>query len=193
MQQIYFQSRADFREWLVENHKTSNGIWMVFYKKNTGKQNMDYAAAAEEAICFGWIDSIVKKLDKEKYLRKFTPRTNTLNWSFVNRKRVLKLIENGRMTEAGLNKIDQFIKTGKIDRTFLNVEDKFPENTTLPEFLRKEFADNEPALKNFKQLAKSYQKLYIHWIMSAKKEKTVQKRIKESIKLLKQNKKLGMK
>ena len=147
----------------------------------------------EEALCFGWIDSIIKKIDAEKYVRKFTPRTNTSNWSELNKKRVLKLIENGKMTEAGLNKIDVYLKTGKVSWKIEKKPEKKLKTLNIPDYIIKEFSENEPALRNFNNLAPSYKQYYILWITNAKREETLLKRLKESVELLKANKKLGMK
>jgi uncharacterized protein YdeI (YjbR/CyaY-like superfamily) len=120
---IHFKNRGDFRHWLEKNHRKSQGIWMIFYKKHTKRDNITYDESVEEAICFGWIDSILKKVDEDKYIRKFTPRTNTKNWSDANKRRATKLIKNGKMNEAGLNKIDLNKKTGKIGREDKKIKD----------------------------------------------------------------------
>ncbi|MGV8093567.1 MAG: YdeI family protein [Mangrovibacterium sp.] len=153
-----------------------------------------YNEALEEALCFGWIDSLIKKVDDNQYLRKFTPRTNNAKWSEVNKKIVLSLMGKGKMTEEGLKKIDIYLKTGKIDWTSKGLkEDKRKEGVNVPDFILKEFAKNEPALTNFNHLAPTYQRHYILWITSAKREETILSRLKESIGLLKENRKLGLK
>ncbi len=192
-QHIHFKSRIDFRNWLETNFDQIDGIWMIFFKKNTQKQNITYNEAVEEALCFGWIDSTVKRIDEESYIQKFTPRSNTKNWSDPNKIRVLKLIENGQMTQAGLNKIDLYLKTGIID---WEVEPKLKgvkKPLEVPEFIKNYFLTHQPALNNFNKLAPSYQKEYVLWVVDAKREKTRMKRLKESVDLLKENKKLGMK
>lgn len=115
LQHIYFNSRESFRSWLEKNHNESIGIWMIFYRKQKNIESIKYTEALEEALCFGWIDSIIKKVDDDKYVRKFTPRTSISKWSDLNKKIVLSLIEKGKMTEAGLEKIDIYLKTGKVD------------------------------------------------------------------------------
>lgn len=194
LDRIFFSNRESFRSWLEENHDTSIGIWMIFYRKRKGIECITYNEALEEALCFGWIDSTIKKVNEDQYVRKFTPRTNISNWSDVNKKTVLALIKQDRMTEAGLNKIDIYLKTGKVDW-----EDegsggaKRGKELDIPEFILKAFAENEPALTNFNNLAPTYKRYYIFWITSAKREETIQNRLKESIELLKENKKLGLK
>jgi len=194
LEHIYFEDKESLRKWLKINHDKSPGVWMVFYKKASNKKCISYREALEEALCFGWIDSTVKGVDDEQYLRKFTPRINTSNWSDVNKKIVAVLINEGRMTEAGLRKIDVYVKTGKLKwdnkREQRSKEDKVFE---IPEFILKEFSINEPALSNFNNLALSYKKIYVGWITSAKRDETIQKRLQESIVLLKENKKLGLK
>ena len=190
----YFNSRKSFRDWLEKNHNRSLGIWMIYYKKHINIECIKYKEALEEALCFGWIDSIIKKLDNDQYVRKFTPRTNISKWSDINKKIVLSLIEQGKMTEAGLEKIDIYLKTGSVDW-----ENKRSKNNSdvkefdIPDFILKAFAENEPALANFNNLARTYKRHYILWITNAKREETILNRIKESIGLLKENKKLGLK
>ncbi len=189
-----FNCRESFRSWLEINHNKSAGIWMIFYKKHLKMNHIKYREALEEALCFGWIDSIVTKVDDEQYLRKFTPRTNISNWSDLNKKIVLSLIQKGKMTEVGLSKIDIYLKTGKVDWDVeSSTENKEQNELHIPDFILNELGNNEPALTNFNNLAKSYKRNYIQWITGAKREVTIQKRLKESIDLLKENTKLGMK
>jgi uncharacterized protein YdeI (YjbR/CyaY-like superfamily) len=89
LEQIYFNNRESFRSWLMKNHDNCRGIWIIFYKKEIKIECIKYYEALEEALCFGWIDSIIKKTDDNKYVRKFTPRTNTIKWSDLNKKTVL--------------------------------------------------------------------------------------------------------
>ncbi|MFH1006863.1 MAG: hypothetical protein V1800_05080 [Candidatus Latescibacterota bacterium] len=95
MKRLYFKTSAEWREWLQSNHDKATSIWLVFFKKDTGRSSIDYEVAVEEALCFGWIDSIIKKKDEEEYARKFTPRHDNSKWSEVNKKRVEKLIQDG--------------------------------------------------------------------------------------------------
>lgn len=190
----YFDSRKSFRNWLAENHNKSLGIWMIFYKKHVNIDCIEYNEALEEALCFGWIDSIIKKVDNDQYLRKFTPRTNISRWSDLNKKLVLSLINEDKMTEAGLRKIDIYLKTGKVDWDVKSLErDDEKKEFHIPDFILKELAENEPALTNFNNLSQTYKGHYILWITNAKKEETILSRLKESIKLLKENRKLGLK
>jgi len=144
-------------------------------------------------LCFGWIDSLIKKIDDDKYARKITPRTNTRKWSELNKKKVLELIKKGKMTQAGLNKIDTYLKTGKVDWVRNKTQEKELKKFDIPDFIIGELGKNEPALINFNKLATTYKRHYILWITNASKEETIRKRLKESIGLLKENKKLGLK
>lgn len=194
LEHIYFDNRKSFRNWLEKEHNKSIGIWMIFYKKLSNTKCIEYREALEEALCFGWIDSIIKKIDDVTYVRKFTPRTNISKWSDLNKRIVLSLIANGKMTEAGLKKIDVYVKTGKVnwDSKELKPSNKKKE-VLVPDFMLKTFAENEPALTNFNNLAPTYKQHYILWITSAKREETTFKRLKEAIELLKENRKLELK
>jgi uncharacterized protein YdeI (YjbR/CyaY-like superfamily) len=189
----YFIDEESFRNWIRENHDSSPGIWMIFYKQHTGKECIEYTEALDTALCYGWIDSIIKRIDDSRYARKFTPRTDISKWSEFNKKRVNELIKNGKMTESGLSKIDSYLKNGKVTWTVTDAGNKAVNQIVYPESVISEFAKNEPALSNFNNLSPTYQKHYILWITSAKREITVHKRISEAIELLKENKKLGLK
>jgi uncharacterized protein YdeI (YjbR/CyaY-like superfamily) len=190
---IFFKDSSSFRNWLKEYHEYSPGIWVIFYKKHLNKAGITYNEAREEALCYGWIDSLIKRLDDEQYVRKFTPRTNFSKWSDVNKKIVQSLINNGRMTEAGLRKIDVYLKTGKVDWSSHNLIHKEAQKLNIPSFVEDALVKNEPAWTNFQKLAPTYKRHYILWITNAKRASTIEKRLEESISLLKQNKKLGLK
>lgn len=188
MEIIYFKNAQDFRKWLEQNYQSCSGIWMKFFKKHTAKENIAYEKAVEEAICFGWIDSLIKKIDEDSYIRKFTPRSNDKNWSRVNQLRVSKLLKENRMKKAGLEKIDSEMLC-----RIQNNDIPAKKEISLPDFIKRQFMIHEPAWTNFQKLAASYQRQYLHWILQAKKERTQEKRLEESIQLLQANKKLGMK
>ena len=189
MKTIYIENRNEWRQWLAHNHdKEQKGIWLVFYKKGSAQTSLDYEEAVEEALCFGWIDSIIRNIDREKYVRKFTPRKIDSRWSELNKKRVAKVIIEGKMTEYGRLKMKAAKKSGlwdKDDRPQVNIK------------IQKEFADalkkNIKAKEFYNKLAPSYKKNFIAWIQAAKQQQTKNRRIKESIFLLAQGKKLGLK
>jgi uncharacterized protein YdeI (YjbR/CyaY-like superfamily) len=184
---LYVVSREEWREWLEKNHREIREIWLIYYKKHTGKPSIQYNVSVEEALCFGWIDSIIKKIDTVKYARKFTPRTNTKKWSESNKLRIKNLIESGKMTQAGLEKIDENILIEKPSPKKLKSELPFP--VALEKILKK----NKKAWNYFFGLAPSHRRLYILWITGAKKDETRLKRLNEAMKLLEKNEKLGLK
>ena len=99
---LYVPTREEWRAWLTKHHESESEVWLIYYKQQSGRPRIPYDDAVEEALCFGWIDSIVKRLDDEKFAQKFTPRRDRSRWSALNEQRVRKLIKNGRMTEAGM-------------------------------------------------------------------------------------------
>jgi uncharacterized protein YdeI (YjbR/CyaY-like superfamily) len=98
---IYVTTGEEFRKWLAENHKLKKEIWLVQYKKATGKPSLHYVEAVEEALCFGWIDGLEKSMDRERYALRFSPRRPKSNWTETNKERARRLIAEGKMTEAG--------------------------------------------------------------------------------------------
>jgi uncharacterized protein YdeI (YjbR/CyaY-like superfamily) len=106
-EELHFVNRRDWRSWLEKNHEAKKEAWLIFCKKHTGKPNISYDEAVEEAICFGWIDSIAKRIDDEKFTRKFTPRKPNSEWAESNKKRATKMINEGKMTRAGLELVMQ--------------------------------------------------------------------------------------
>ena len=186
---LYVTNRDDWRAWLEKNHEAEKEVWLIYYKKHTNQLRIPYDDAVEEALCFGWIDSIVQKIDDDRYAQKFTPRKNNSKWSELNKRRIRDLVKAGKMTRAGLAKIGDGV---------LEAEErpKPPSKTkelVIPEYLAAALRANEKAWKNFNNLAPSYRRLYIGWITNAKREETRNKRIREAIELLARNEKLGMK
>jgi uncharacterized protein YdeI (YjbR/CyaY-like superfamily) len=180
-------TRGDWRAWLAKHHATEAEVWLVFNKRHTGKPRVPYNDAVEEALCFGWIDSIVKRVDDETYAQKFTPRKPNSKWSALNRKRVAALIGQGRMMEAGMATL-----SGK--HFHAQAGDSTPKRSgAIPPFISHAIKAKPKAWLYFTQLAPSYRRNYIGWIMAAKKDETRQKRLREAIALLLQNKKLGLK
>lgn len=99
------RDQKDWRRWLAKNHNRKQEVWLVYFKPASGRSNIDYETSVEEALCFGWIDSIIQSIDEEKYARKFNPRRSESRWSETNKRRALKVIREGRMTEAGQAKV----------------------------------------------------------------------------------------
>ena len=185
------KTRFAWRQWLKKNHSTSPGVWMIYYKKETGKREFDMADAVEEALCFGWIDSIAQKLDDERTMQKFTPRKPKSVWSKINKQRIEKLIEQKLMTPAGMSKIEEAKKNGTWDT--LNNSDFHAENNSLPGELRKAFSKRKKALENFQAFPPGYRKRFLFWIDSAKSPATKAARIKQTLLMAAANKKPGLK
>ncbi len=188
MKKLEVKNLEQWRAWLSSHYDKKSEVWLVYYKKESGKPVLSYEKSVEEALCYGWIDSIIKKLDDVRYARKFTPRNDNSYWSPSNKRRVEKLIKQGRMTEVGLKKIKAAKKSGWWDK------DQRPElDFSMPEEFKRALSENHTAKANFEKLAPSYQKQYIIWISMAKQQKTRQNRIQESLALLEKGEKLGMK
>jgi len=185
---LYVVNRDDWRAWLKKNHQTAKDIWLIYYKKHTSKPRIPYEDAVEEALCFGWIDSTVKRIDDEKYAQKFTPRSDKSKWSQLNIKRAKKMIKQKRMTKAGLAKFKEVDKKRKKELIAKPTNKKL----VFPVDLKKALATNKKALQNFDNFAPSYKKLYVGCIMDAKRKETREKRIKQTVKWSAQNKKPGM-
>jgi uncharacterized protein YdeI (YjbR/CyaY-like superfamily) len=181
----HFKDLESWRYWLQENHATVEILWLIYYKKHTGKESISYEDSVQEALCWGWIDSIIKRIDDERYTRKFTPRTNCENWSDVNIKRMRKLIAENRVHEFGLKKFPIKLLDKELDSK--------PKTLIFPEYIHKEFSKFPQAKQYFEKLAPSHKRNYIDWIDSAKKEETKLRRLSEAIELLEKGEKLGMK
>ena len=182
--QLHFEDRASWRAWLEANFESASELWLVFFKKHTGVATISYDAAVEEALCFGWIDSLIKRLDEDRFVRKFTPRSNRSKWSELNLQRVEKLKASGLMTPPGLSKIDPGVTPVVPPR-------KRP--LEVPPYFQEALAQNEPARLFFDELAPTYRRHFVLWVDSAKREETRRKRLAEAIALLQSGQKLGMK
>jgi uncharacterized protein YdeI (YjbR/CyaY-like superfamily) len=180
---FYAKNRHEWHQWLVENHDTASGIWLIYYKKNSDKPRVEYNDAVEEALSFGWIDSKANILDDERYMQVFTPRKPHSNWSKTNKIRVNKLIKNGLMQPAGMEKVNAAKKDGSW--TFLDdVEDM-----VIPEDLKQLLEENTTAKANFEAFSNSSKKQILYWIVSAKRQDTRLRRIKRTVELASENKK----
>lgn len=192
IEEIHFKNKESFRKWLEKNHDKSNGIWMLYFKKHTKKPTIEYSDALDEALCFGWIDSIVKRIDDEQYVRKFTPRKNIKNWSEVNKVKIMRLIQQERMTIFGLQKIESYQKTGEIKWDDNEIKIDYGDIKNAPKFIIDFLKENPSALQNFKKLAPSYRRDYTRWIIDAKREKTRTNRLNKLIEKLQSNIKPAM-
>jgi len=176
-------NREEWRQWLEEHGEASAEIWLVFPKRHTGQTTLSYNDAVEEALCFGWIDSLIKRLDDDRYARKFTPRKAGSRWSTANRRRYADLAARGLLATAGL-------KRAPTDR---DGDRPAPARPTLPSAMEAALKANPKAWRNFQQLAPSYRRDFIGWINSAKRRETRERRLAEAMALLAAGRKLGMK
>ncbi len=177
------QSRQEWRKWLRKHCGSKSEIWLVFHKRHTGVTSIKYDDAVEEALCFGWIDSIIKRLDDARYARKFTPRKTDSKWSTVNRRRYASLESRGLLAPPGLRR-PPTSRSG--DAPKLSV-------STIPSYITKTLKVNPRAWQFFEQLAPSYRRAYVGWIHSAKRAETREKRLREAVSLLAAGEKLGLK
>ncbi len=184
---ILFKTRSDWRSWLKNNHDKEIVVWLIYYKKHVNKKSVVQPEAVEEALCFGWIDSIIKRIDEERYMQKFTPRNENSIWSDTNKKRVAMLLENGKMAEAGMKKINAAKQNGFWDKVYIASG-----INKIPMELEIALSENKIARSNFNKLAPSYKRQYMQWIGTAKKEETRKKRCDKAIQLLINDEKLGM-
>lgn len=176
------RDRQEWREWLEKNYRTSLGVWLIYYKVKSGKPSVQYSEAVKEALCFGWIDSKVKSLDEERYMQIFTPRKPKSVWSKLNKQYIEELIEQGLMTEAGIEKIEAAKQDGswnKLDAI---------EELIIPVDLKQALEANEIATRYFEAFSNSSKKNILFWIESAKRLETRLKRIEQTISLAAQNK-----
>ena len=180
--QIEAGTRRQWRAWLGEHHASSPGVWLVFHKKHTGVKSIAYEDSVREALCFGWVDSLVKRLDDERYARKFTPRKPTSPWSDINRRRWLELETAGLLAPAGL-------AAAPTDKGYA----PRPAIPELPAYIARALRANPKAWAFFRELAPTYRRHFVGWIHSAKRSETREKRTREAVALLEAGKKLGLK
>ena len=185
-QPILFEKREAWRKWLLENHSTSTELWLAYYKKHTGKVSIVYKEALEEALCFGWIDGQVKSLNDENFIQRFTPRKKRSLWSKINKEKTINLIKEGRMTEAGLTKIEAAKRDGRWEQAYSTQK-----KVTMPPDMKLCLKNNPVALELFYTFAPSHQNMYIQWVNSAKREETRKRRIERVILWTYQKKKPG--
>jgi len=175
-----------WRDWLDEHHASESDVWLVFYKRHTGVASIDYKDALDEALCFGWVDSLVKRLDDRRYAIKFTPRRADSRWSDANRKRYAELKAAGRLRSAGTER-------APTDRGYGPRPIRLPMPSKLPPYIAAALRNHSTARRNFEALPAAQRRRYFAWIESAKREDTKRRRLKEAIRLLARGKVLGLK
>jgi uncharacterized protein YdeI (YjbR/CyaY-like superfamily) len=170
------KNRNAWRAWLKRNHVSRREVWVVFAKGP--KRRFRYADAVEEALCFGWIDTTVRRLDEDHFMQRFTPRSNIRNWSRLNLDRFDRMVSAGLMTDAGWAKRPHDVAPPAMRH---HVDDP------IPPLIRRELAKHPVARRKFLALSPSYRRDYIRWITEAKKEETRMRRMKEAIRRLESN------
>jgi len=180
---VTVRSRGQWRRWLARNHAKLDEAWLVFFKHHTGEPGLGYDEAVEEALCFGWVDSLVKRLDESRYARKFTPRRADSKWSSANRKRYASLQARGLLAPAG-------IARPPTDR---DGDAPTPALDTLPGYLEQGLKANKKAWDAFCRLPPSQRRACVGWIDTARRESTRQRRLAEAVARLAAGQPLGMK
>jgi uncharacterized protein YdeI (YjbR/CyaY-like superfamily) len=173
---LYVKNRQEWRRWLAKNGSTATEIWLIYYKKASGKPRIPYNDAVDEALCYGWIDSLLKPIDAHKYAQRYSPRKKTSKLSDMNRERVRRLVKSGHMTKAGLAAIEHTGKGEKLPADILARLKKDPETW-----------------KHFETFPASYKRIRLGWIAAARHRKEVfEQRLGYFLKMTKLNKRFGM-
>jgi uncharacterized protein YdeI (YjbR/CyaY-like superfamily) len=179
---LQVMTRRQWRAWLTKHHRSSPGVWLVFFKAHTGTASIGYEDAVREALCFGWIDSLVRRLDEDRFAQKMTPRRPTSAWSDSNRKRWAELNAQGLLTPAGL--------------AAAPTPNSYPPRPAVPElpaYIATALKRDPAAWNFFTALAPTHRRDFVVWIHTAKRPETRARRIDESISLLAAGRKLGLK
>ena len=178
LKKVQPKSRAAWRTWLDKNHAASQGIWLVFAKKHTGLPTLSYEDAVQEALCFGWIDSLMKSIDDRFHMQMFTPRKPKSAWSVTNKARLEKLMKEGVMAPAGLAAVKEAKKSGSWN-TYASVD-----ALTIPPELKKALDANPDAKKNWPTYTGSAQRSFLHMVNGAKRPETRGKYVRRIIDLV---------
>ena len=178
---LYFKNAEEWRNWLHENHHLDDGVELVFYKVACEEPSMRWEEAVKVALCYGWIDSTVRKLDDKRRKQYFCPRKSKSVWSAINKGYVDELLEADLIHSNGMKAIELAKENG----SWTSLDDV--ENGITPEDLQKAFDANSKAFENFQNFAKGYRKSYLYWLNQAKREETRKKRITQIIELCEQN------
>jgi uncharacterized protein YdeI (YjbR/CyaY-like superfamily) len=179
--QVFAETRAEWRTWLEQNHTQTTGIWLVFNKKTSGLSHVTYDEQVEEALCFGWVDSKGGKFDDTKSMLYFAPRKGKTGWSRPNKERIERMIEAGLMRSAGLAKIE----AAKSDGSWTKLDGV--ENLEIPDDLGKALGEYPNASSHFEAFPRSAKRGILEWIVQAKKAETRARRIEETARLAQQN------
>jgi uncharacterized protein YdeI (YjbR/CyaY-like superfamily) len=183
---LLVRTPAEWRGWLAKHHASASEVWLIFHKQRTGVASIDHKDALDEALCFGWVDSLVKRLDDRRYALKFTPRRPDSRWSAVNRKRYAELKSEGRLKPPG-------IARPPTNRGSAPRPPRLEMPSRLPAYIQSALRDHPAALRHFEALPPAERRRYFAWIESAKREETKLRRLEEAIRLLASGKVLGLK
>jgi len=186
MNVTFFESAAQFRAWLVRHHASATELWVGFYRRDSGRQGISYSDAVDEALCFGWIDGVRKKVDADSYVNRFTPRKARSNWSTVNIARVNALTTAGRMTESG----GRAFEGRDLSRAKRYSFEQRPQ--TLSGSYAKTFKAVPEAWAFFGSQPPSYRRMATWWVVSAVKEETRQRRLQQLIEDARHRRRLGL-
>jgi uncharacterized protein YdeI (YjbR/CyaY-like superfamily) len=186
MNTLHITTREDWRRWLKAHHRSEDGVWLVYYKRHTGKPRIEYEDALDEALCFGWIDAMVRRIDDERYAQKWTPRRPGTTWSQVNLTKARRLIRQRRMTKAGREALGSALEAGPTSRTPSG-------DLSVPRDLERALRAHATARRFFDGLAPSYRRRYLGWLNDAKTDVTRRKRIAELVDLCARGVKSAMK
>lgn len=182
MNPIFFESRNEFRTWLEENHDTAEELWVGYYKADAERSGIGYGESVEEALCFGWIDGLIKGIDDETYTRRFTPRSPDSKWSKANKERIEAMIEAGKMTSAGMELVEAAKESGEWADAYRLADDH-----EIPAELEAALRENETAWENFQNFSNTDQHAFIAAVEEAKTDETKQKRIERTVELAAQD------
>ncbi len=175
MNPIFFPTQNDFRHWLEENHDKETEIIVGYYNVKSGKGGMSWSESVDQALCFGWIDGVRRKIDEESYCNRFTPRRPNSNWSAVNIEKVRVLTEKGLMKPEGIAAFEKRLEDKSAIYVYENELKQFSEE------FEKWFRANEIGWRFFEKQANWYRKQMINWVMTAKQEKTRVSRLEKLI------------
>jgi uncharacterized protein YdeI (YjbR/CyaY-like superfamily) len=184
--QLLFQNKDEWRDWLQENHATQKEALVVIKKNNAARPGVSYEEAVEEAVCFGWIDGVMKSTAGETFVLRFSPRKKGSIWSVSNQKRVEKLTEQGRMTDAGLAKVREAQENGEWEAAI-----RREDITNIPDDFREALNRSTTAQTNFEKISPSQKKQFLYWINSARTDGTRQRRIQETVRMIENNIRIG--
>jgi len=173
---LYVTNRDDWRKWLSENHKTQKEIWLISYAKNSDRPSVLYLHAVEEALCFGWVDGIAKKIDSERLAQRFTPRRPKSHWTELNKERAKRLIQSGKMTEAGLKVLP----------------DLSSNSFQIPQDILEALQADEQTWGNFQRFSDVYKRIRVGYIEEVRSQpKEFQKRLNNFLQKTRENKMFG--